>query len=416
MSKQMSKLKNSEFVEQKLEQLKNGVSEFLNSEKWKEYLSFQAKFHSYSFNNVILMLLQWEERGKTNSITKVAGAKTWEKLGRFVKDGEKPLIILAPNIKVYTKVQEDNMCTKPLISKFQEGKQVEAKGYISQIISQGSKYGIYVLQTTYMVVKSRNGKVQFEEEVEGTIIINSRVKFEVGDEVEVEGRVSRVSNYKKYKQLKLFNSKKIGKREVSEVIESRVLVGFFPVEVYDVSQTEGKEIPELCNEIQGTSEQAEKLLDVLRNKILDIPVVYEPMQYNGYYQRAHGNLENRIALKEGLSINHQAKTLIHETCHYIMDQKKQKGKINLGQYTEPEEGFDGLYAVEEVVVESVAFIVSQYFNLDTSEYSFEYVSSWSKGNPNKVLEVGKLIRQLSNELIEKLENALNGEEKEQKIA
>ena len=72
------------------EQLETGLSEMFTSERYREYLSFMSRFHSYSVNNVVLILLQHPTAGM------VAGYKTWEKMGRHVKRGEKAIRILAP--------------------------------------------------------------------------------------------------------------------------------------------------------------------------------------------------------------------------------------------------------------------------------------------------------------------------------
>lgn len=54
------------------------------------YLAMLAKFHRYSFGNVLLILSQ------KSDATHVAGFHTWKQLGRFVKKGEKGIVILAP--------------------------------------------------------------------------------------------------------------------------------------------------------------------------------------------------------------------------------------------------------------------------------------------------------------------------------
>ena len=72
------------------EQLEAGMSEMFTSDRYREYLSFMSKFHDYSVNNIVLILLQHPTAGM------VAGFKAWEKMGRHVKRGEKAIKILAP--------------------------------------------------------------------------------------------------------------------------------------------------------------------------------------------------------------------------------------------------------------------------------------------------------------------------------
>ena len=72
------------------EKLEKGIKEVFASEKYKAYLSTMAKFHSYSFNNSILIYMQKPDASL------VAGYKTWQSLERQVKKGEKGITILAP--------------------------------------------------------------------------------------------------------------------------------------------------------------------------------------------------------------------------------------------------------------------------------------------------------------------------------
>ena len=73
-----------------LERLHAGVTELLDSQTWKDALKFKTRFHTYSFNNVLLIYLQRPDA------TWVAGYRRWQELGRQVKKGETSLAILAP--------------------------------------------------------------------------------------------------------------------------------------------------------------------------------------------------------------------------------------------------------------------------------------------------------------------------------
>lgn len=81
-----------------LDKLEEGVAEVLDSEGFRRYLSFQAKFHRYSPNNALLIFSQRPDA------TFVAGYKRWQELGRQVEKGEKQIRILAP---VRRKVRDD---------------------------------------------------------------------------------------------------------------------------------------------------------------------------------------------------------------------------------------------------------------------------------------------------------------------
>lgn len=71
--------------------LKEGVEKIKTSDDWKSILTFQAKFHNYSFKNVMLILLQ------RPSASKVASYTTWKKVDRQVVKGAKAINIMAPH-------------------------------------------------------------------------------------------------------------------------------------------------------------------------------------------------------------------------------------------------------------------------------------------------------------------------------
>jgi N-terminal domain of anti-restriction factor ArdC len=74
-----------------------------------QYLNAMARFHSYSFGNIMLIARQ------KPMATRVAGIRTWNSLGRFVKRGEKGILILAPMVgyrkqpnQIATEIDTDN--------------------------------------------------------------------------------------------------------------------------------------------------------------------------------------------------------------------------------------------------------------------------------------------------------------------
>ena len=83
-----------------IEKLTEGIANLTSSDKWQSYLEFQSKFHTYSFNNVLLIASQAHDE------TRVAGFNAWKKFGRNVRKGQKAIFILAPMI---CKVADDNI-------------------------------------------------------------------------------------------------------------------------------------------------------------------------------------------------------------------------------------------------------------------------------------------------------------------
>ena len=238
--------------------LKEGIKEFLDSDKYKDYLTKMSQLNNYSNRNLRLILAQNPEARQ------VASFKQWkENFGRYVKKGEKALRIFKPMTKI--KKDENN---QPVLDK--------------------------------------NGKP-----------------------------------------------------------ETVTFFGLVPV--FDVSQTEGKEMPK-------AAEVKEQLTDLdyanLYRALMaiakenDVSVRFEEMENNkhGYYSVP----ENQIVLRSNEMNKAQIiKTFLHEMAHAELHHADNPQKENLTRST------------AELQAESVAYVVSSYYGIDTSEYSFNYLSGWS---------------------------------------
>ena len=237
---------------------KEGIKEFLDSDKYKDYLTKMSQLNNYSNRNLRLILAQNPEARQ------VASFKQWkENFGRYVKKGEKALRIFKPMTKI--KKDENN---QPILDK--------------------------------------NGKP-----------------------------------------------------------ETVTFFGLVPV--FDVSQTEGKEMPK-------AAEVKEQLTDLdyanLYRALMaiakenDVSVRFEEMENNkhGYYSVP----ENQIVLRSNEMNKAQIiKTFLHEMAHAELHHADNPQKENLTRST------------AELQAESVAYVVSSYYGIDTSEYSFNYLSGWS---------------------------------------
>ena len=238
--------------------LKEGIKEFLDSDKYKDYLTKMSQLNNYSNRNLRLILAQNPEARQ------VASFKQWkENFGRNVKKGEKALRIFKPMTKI--KKDENN---QPILDK--------------------------------------NGK-------------------------------------------------------------PKTVTFFGLVPVFDVSQTEGKEMPK-------AAEVKEQLTDLdyanLYRALMaiakenDVSVRFEEMENNkhGYYSVP----ENQIVLRSNEMNKAQIiKTFLHEMAHAELHHADNPQKENLTRST------------AELQAESVAYVVSSYYGIDTSEYSFNYLSGWS---------------------------------------
>src|SRR5260370_9183122 len=94
-------------TEQLVAALNAGRSEVLAG-----YLKAIGRFHRYSFHNVLLIASQ------NPNATYVAGFRTWNQLGRFVKKGEKGIVILAPIVRRKPETQMDPEETPPSVPGF----------------------------------------------------------------------------------------------------------------------------------------------------------------------------------------------------------------------------------------------------------------------------------------------------------
>ena len=137
------------------------------------------------------------------------------------------------------------------------------------------------------------------------------------------------------------------------------------VSVFDVSQTEGKELPDLSvSELTGDVEQYRDFFAALE-RTSPFAIAFETLDGGAkgrcYYE------ENRIAIHEGMSELQNIKTAIHEISHATMHD------------TAPDDPTRPDRRTREVQAESVAYAVCQHYGLDTSDYSFGYVAGWSSG-------------------------------------
>ena len=167
------------------------------------------------------------------------------------------------------------------------------------------------------------------------------------------------------------------------------------VSVFDVSQTEGKEIPSIgVDELTGDVSQYEDFFTALK-KASPVPIALEHIEgsAHGYYHLA----EKRIAIDDNMSELQTLKTAIHEIAHAKLHD------IDLNAPKEEKENHPN-QRIREVEAESVAYTVCQHYGLDTSDYSFGYVAGWSSGKELSELK-GSLetIRLAASELIDNID-------------
>ena len=224
---------------------------------------------------------------------------------------------------------------------------------------------------------------------------------------------------------------------------------FRPVKVFDVSQTDGKPLPELASSLSGNVPNYEAFMEALRRSA-PVPITFEAMaaDTDGYFSADH----QKIAIRQGMSEVQTVSATVHEIAHSkLHDPKKYemlpswkvvleseggtKHDFKLDFATEKEaeqfasdmdwryvdeNQFEWRLAVEEdataekqaiknrhteeVEAESISYAVCKYFGIETGENSFGYIASWSQGKELKELRASlEIINKTSGTLISDIE-------------
>ncbi len=185
-------------------------------------------------------------------------------------------------------------------------------------------------------------------------------------------------------------------KPVTETVEV-LRPAFKVVSVFDVSQTDGKELPDIAvDELTGSVENYAAFFEALKQES-PVPISFEDITggAKGYFS----HVENRIAIQEGMSEIQTVKTAIHEIAHAKLHAINPDGKVA------PEDRKDR--QTKEVEAESVAYTVCQRYGIETSDYSFGYIAGWSSDKDTKELK-GSLetIRSTAAEMIESIDAKL----------
>lgn len=189
---------------------------------------------------------------------------------------------------------------------------------------------------------------------------------------------------------------------VMEEVPVRVM-NYKPVSTFDVTQTEGKPLPQIgVSELSGTADGYGTLFRAAV-KITPVPVSFEDIRdpgKKGFYSKT----ENRIVIRSGMGELQNLKTLVHEMAHQ-----------RLHSTGAPEENVSTDEA--EIEAESVAYTVLTHYGFDTSDYSFAYVASYAYGHDAKEKQhLLSVIQKTASELIAKLDTQMSAAMKEDMAA
>lgn len=271
--------------------LKEGIKDYLDSDKYKDYLTKMSQLNNYSSRNLRLILAQQP------TASQVASFKQWkETFGRHVKKGERALRIFVPI--TYIKKDENN---QPILDKD-------------------------------------------------------------------------------------------GKPEIGTTFRLKAAV-------FDVSQTDGKEMPKAVSDVkdqltdQDYGNLYRTLMTIAKNN--HVSVRFEELEESrkGYYDTVNHQI---VLNKVGMNKSQLIKTFLHETAHSELHHKDHPQKDQLTRST------------AELQAESVAYVVASYYGLDTSNYSFGYLASWSQDKDTlRDLEAQlDIVQQEAKSLIERMDKEM----------
>ena len=171
---------------------------------------------------------------------------------------------------------------------------------------------------------------------------------------------------------------------------------FRPVKVFDVSQTDGKPLPELASSLSGNVQNYEAFMEALRRSA-PVPLSVEPMAANmdGYFSPD----QQRIAIRAGMSEVQTVSAAVHEIAHSKLHNyaKAQEEAARAGDKEPPKKKDRN---TEEVEAESISYAACQYYGIQTGENSFGYIANWSQGKELPELRASlETINKAAGELI-----------------
>lgn len=174
----------------------------------------------------------------------------------------------------------------------------------------------------------------------------------------------------------------------NNIEKERTYMSFGRGYVFDVSQTEGDDLPTICKALDFSVNNFEEL----KNALLSISPV--PVMFDDTGSSAHGYYKpkaNLIVVQKDMSEGQTIKTMIHEIAHARLGHGKDGCNLSRNE--------------KELQAESVAYAVSNYLGIDTSDYTFEYLASWSKDRNTKELKAQMgVILDCAKTIIDDIEN------------
>lgn len=376
--------------------LQSGIKDYIESERYKEILDNMAKFHEYSVNNSIGIMIQKPDA------TLVAPYTKWQRLNRQVKKGEKGIVILCP-VK-YKKMVEQTKSDEegnPILDK--DGYEIKNKTYQDCI---AFKIGF---------VFDKSQTVQMEGKKEFVLEPVNELKESVGqsyDElrhaiqdispvpVSFENIQSGAKGYYDDKHVKIVVNEGMSELQtlktlMHETAHARIHGTHWESDYKKISfdVRECVEFPNLGNVYENVSlEEAVDKLGKFSHSTMIPGIVFRLHDGSDY-------AEMDYPLVIGNELQTDSLNLIE---HFRESFEVQKA---VTQLTPKFENVEYLRSTKEIQAESIAYMVSKHFGLDTSDYSFGYVGTWLKDN-KQLMDNLDVIKTTSTQMINDIELSL----------
>ena len=168
-----------------------------------------------------------------------------------------------------------------------------------------------------------------------------------------------------------------------------VLVGFRAVYVFDVSQTEGKELPGMDGVKGEVGEHRDRLIDFITTQGIEL-------EFNEHIAPAMGmSYGGKIVLLPGQSKAEEFATLVHELAHEMLHKAERRTQTTK--------------TVRETEAEAIAFVVSKAVGLQTGTASADYIQLYH-GNASLLAESLEVIQKASAVILAALETKQEVEE------
>lgn len=384
-------------VEEFGKMLQSGIKEYIESERYKELLDNMAKFHEYSVNNSIGIMLQKPDA------TLVAPYTKWQKLNRQVKKGEKGIVILCP-VKYRKMIEKTKLDEKGNRLLDKDGYEIKEKKYQNMVTF---KVGF---------VFDKTQTVQIEGKKEFVLEPVNELKESVGQSygellhaiqeispvpVSFEKIQSGVKGYYDDKNIKIVVNEGMSELQtlktlMHETAHARIHGTHWESDYKKISfdVRECVEFPSLGEVYEDVSldEAVEKLGNFSRSSMLP-GIVFRLHDGSDYAE-----MDYPIVIGDELQID--TLNLIE---HFRESFEVQKAVVQL---TPKFGNMECLQSTKEIQAESIAYMVSKHFGLDTSDYSFGYVGTWLKDN-KQLMDNLDVIKTTSTQMINDIELSLN---------